>query len=130
MSSGPVSYTHLDVYKGQGLDPDGPVPEQSACYDLMASEARILSLVAIAKGDVPAEHWRRLARPVALAGDGISLWSWSGTMFEYLLPTLFFTHEPGTLLGDMVEGAVTEQIARGSATGRPWGCLLYTSRCV
>ena len=104
-----------------GLDPDGPVPEQSACYDLMASEARILSLVAIAKGDVPAEHWRRLARPVALAGDGISLWSWSGTMFEYLLPTLFFTHEPGTLLGDMVEGAVTEQIARGSATGRPWG---------
>lgn len=104
-----------------GLDPDAPAAEQGACYDLMASEARILSLVAIARGDVPAEHWRRLARPVALAGDGISLWSWSGTMFEYLLPTLFFAHKPGTLLGDMVEGAVTEQMARGAATGRPWG---------
>jgi len=77
---------------GVGYAVGGPV-EFSSHYDLLASECRLASLVAIAKGDVPVEHWFALGRPrMSLPGSGPSgavLLSWSGTMFEYLMPRLF-----------------------------------------
>src|SRR5947209_8019527 len=58
------------------------------CYDLLASEARLASFVAIAKGDVPASEWFRLGRAMTPAAHGAALVSWSGSMFEYLMPSL------------------------------------------
>ena len=58
------------------------------CYDLLASEARLASFIAIAKGDVPASHWFRLGRALTPVGRGSALISWSGSMFEYLMPAL------------------------------------------
>ncbi len=92
-----------------------------ARYDLLASEARILSYVAMMLGQVPPRHWSRLGRPCAwVAGDVVPL-SWSGTLFEYLMPLLFMPAWPGTLLGDGVRAAVRAQAAQGRRTGRPWG---------
>ena len=58
-----------------------------SCYDLLASEARLASFMAIAKGDAPARHWFRLGRAVTPVADGAALISWSGSMFEYLMPS-------------------------------------------
>ncbi len=69
-------------------------------YDLMASEARIASLVAIARGDVPQNHWLHLARPLTEFNGVRCLLSWSGTMFEYLMPTLFMESYPNTLMDE------------------------------
>ncbi len=90
-------------------------------YDLLASEARIASLVAIAKGDVPQIHWLHLSRPVALMDHGRGLISWSGTMFEYLMPLLFMKDDPDTLLGQSVRAAVDVQIHYGRRKATPWG---------
>lgn len=90
-------------------------------YDLLASEARIASIVAIAKGDVPQSHWMYLGRPVTRVEDSYVLLSWSGTMFEYLMPPLFLRSYPGTLLADSTRGAVLHQIAYGKEKGVPWG---------
>ena len=69
-----------------------------SCYDLLASEARLASFVAIAKGDVPARHWFRLGRAVTPVGRGAALISWSGSMFEYLMPSLVMRAPAGSLL--------------------------------
>ncbi|MCC6147872.1 MAG: hypothetical protein IT308_09935 [Anaerolineaceae bacterium] len=90
-------------------------------YDLLASEARITSLIAIAKGDVPQLHWLYLSRPVTRVDGRSVLLSWSGTMFEYLMPPLFLRSYPGTLLADSSIGAVKHQIAYGREKGAPWG---------
>ena len=66
--------------------PDGTL--DPSCYDLLASEARLASFIAIAKGDVPARHWFRLGRAVTPIAHGAALISWSGSMFEYLMPSL------------------------------------------
>ncbi|MDD2297890.1 MAG: glucoamylase family protein, partial [Sphaerochaetaceae bacterium] len=80
-------------------------------YDLLASEARIASIIAIAKREVPASHWIYLGRPVTRVENINTLLSWSGTMFEYLLPSLFLRSYSGTLLADSSKGAVQHQIA-------------------
>ena len=90
-------------------------------YDLLASEARIASIIAIAKGEVPQLHWMHLGRPVTRVEGLNVLLSWSGTMFEYLMPSLFLHSYPGTLLADSTRGAVLHQIAYGKAKGVPWG---------
>jgi cyclic beta-1,2-glucan synthetase len=90
-------------------------------YDLLASESRIASVVAIAKGDVPQTHWMHLGRPVTQVGGMYVLLSWSGTMFEYLMPPLFLRSYPGTLLSDSAIGAVQHQIAYGKSKAIPWG---------
>ncbi|OGN93955.1 MAG: hypothetical protein A2Z71_05070, partial [Chloroflexi bacterium RBG_13_50_21] len=90
-------------------------------YDLLASEARIASIIALAKGDVPQSHWLQLSRPLTRVEGTYVLLSWSATMFEYLLPTLFLRSYPGTLLADSAQGAVLHQIAYGKAKGVPWG---------
>jgi cyclic beta-1,2-glucan synthetase len=90
-------------------------------YDLLASEARIASVIAIAKGDVPQTHWLQLSRPLTMVEGQVVLLSWSATMFEYLMPPLFLHSYPGTLLADSAQGAVLCQIAYGKAKGVPWG---------
>jgi cyclic beta-1,2-glucan synthetase len=90
-------------------------------YDLLASEARIASIIAIAKGDVPQVHWLQLSRPVTRVDGSYVLLSWSGTMFEYLMPPLFLRSYPGTLLADSTHGAVLRQIAYAKSKGVPWG---------
>ncbi len=90
-------------------------------YDLLASECRLASLVAIAKGEVPLEHWRTLGRPLASRGTGQVLLSWSGTMFEYLMPLLFTRSFPNSLLDGACRSAVSEQKAWGRQKNVPWG---------
>lgn len=91
-------------------------------YDLLASEARIASLLAIAKHDVPQQHWLHLARPLTKTSTGEqALLSWSGTMFEYLMPPLIVRSYPETLLHESCRATVSHQIAYGHAKGVPWG---------
>jgi cyclic beta-1,2-glucan synthetase len=90
-------------------------------YDLIASEARIGSLVAIARGDVPQDHWLYLARPLTEIENVRCLLSWSGTMFEYLMPTLFMESYPNTLMDQSCRVAIEEQIQYGAEHGIPWG---------
>ncbi len=90
-------------------------------YDLLASESRIASLVAIAKGDVPQSHWLHLGRPVTKVNGKLVLLSWSGTMFEYLMPGLFTKIYEGTLLFDSCFAALDAQISYGHEKHVPWG---------
>jgi cyclic beta-1,2-glucan synthetase len=90
-------------------------------YDLLASEARIASLLAIAKGDVPPSHWLHLARPIAQLYGRRVLLSWSATMFEYLMPSLLVRGYLGSLLHHSAEAAVDIQINYGQEKGVPWG---------
>ena len=90
-------------------------------YDLLASEARLASFFAIAKGDVPIEHWFHLERPVTRARGGLSLVSWNGSMFEYLMPRLLLRSGVNTLLGESERVAVEIQRQYGKIQGIPWG---------
>jgi len=92
-----------------------------SCYDLLASEARLASFVAIAKNDVPARHWFRLGRTVTPVGHGAALISWSGSMFEYLMPSLVMRAPSGSLLEQTNRLIVQRQIAYGVELGIPWG---------
>ncbi|MEO6364374.1 MAG: glucoamylase family protein, partial [Caldimonas sp.] len=90
-------------------------------YDLLASEARATSLWAIAKGDVPAAHWAALGRPFYAVGALAGLRSWSGSMFEYLMPTLVLDEPHGSVLHSAAHAAVLEHIAYGREHHLPWG---------
>src|SRR6202012_2218976 len=90
-------------------------------YDLLASEARLASLVAIAKGDVPQEHWFRLGRQLTVAADRRALLSWSGSMFEYLMPLLVTRTYERTLLDETYVAVVRRQREYGEQRGVPWG---------
>ena len=90
-------------------------------YDLLASEARATSLWAIAKGDVPAAHWAALGRPFFAVGNLAGLLSWSGSMFEYLMPTLVLDEPHGSVLHSAARAAVIEQIAFARRHHVPWG---------
>jgi cyclic beta-1,2-glucan synthetase len=92
-----------------------------SCYDLLASEARLASFVAIAKNDVPARHWFRLGRTVTPVGHGAALISWSGSMFEYLMPSLVMRAPSGSLLEQTNRLIVQRQIRYGVELGIPWG---------
>ncbi len=90
-------------------------------YDLLASEARIASLVAIAKEDVPLDHWWALGRYYSVVEGKKVLLSWGGTMFEYLMPLIFNKYYDDSLLGEACQAAVGCQIAYGQRLGIPWG---------
>ena len=90
-------------------------------YDLLASEARVASFMAIAKGDVPQEHWFRMGRQLTSVDGGRALISWTGTMFEYLMPLLVMRNYRETLLGETYDGVVSRQIEYGAERGVPWG---------
>jgi cyclic beta-1,2-glucan synthetase len=90
-------------------------------YDLLASEARLASFVAIAKGDVPEKHWFRLGRMRTRVGSAHALLSWTGSMFEYLMPLLVTRNFDGTLLGETYVAALKAQRAHGKRKRVPWG---------
>ena len=90
-------------------------------YDLLASEARLTSFVAIAKGDVEADHWFRLGRGLTPVGRGSALISWSGSMFEYLMPALVMRAPVGSLLEQTSRLVVARQIRYAAELGVPWG---------
>ena len=93
----------------------------SAFYDLLASEARIGSYVAIARGEVPMEHWFSMGRPYNAIGRRRVLLSWTGTMFEYLMPLLLQRSYGSSLLDQAAREAVAIHIAYGRKLRVPWG---------
>ncbi len=103
-----ISY---DTERGRGI---------GGWYDLLASEAMLTSYLALARGQVPLKHWRRLGRGL-LQKDGYrGLASWTGTMFEYLMPALFLPFFPGSLLQESARFCLYVQ-KRRRYPGKPWG---------
>ncbi len=92
-----------------------------SCYDLLASEARLGSFVAIAKGDVSPRHWFLLGRALTPVGRGAALVSWSGSMFEYLMPLLVMRQPTSSLLDLTCRLVVSRQIQYGGERSVPWG---------
>lgn len=92
-----------------------------ACYDLLASEARTALFVAIAKDDLPQETWFSLGRSQTLDQGRPVLLSWSGTMFEYLMPSIWMRTYPDTLLERASTAAVRAQRIFAAARRIPWG---------
>lgn len=90
-------------------------------YDLLASEARLTSFVAIAKDDIPQEHWFRLSRPLTPVDSSRALVSWTATMFEYLMPILVMRRYEGTLLDQTYKAVVARHIEYGEENNIPWG---------
>ncbi|MFY9317227.1 MAG: glucoamylase family protein [Burkholderiales bacterium] len=90
-------------------------------YDLLASEARLTSFVAIAQGQLPQQSWFALGRLLTNAGSGATLLSWSGSMFEYLMPLLVMPSYENTLIDESCRAAVRRQIDYGAQRGVPWG---------
>ncbi|TVQ45060.1 MAG: glycosyltransferase 36 [Saprospirales bacterium] len=93
----------------------------TSTYDLLASEARIASYIAISKGDVPVEHWFRLSRRLTSINREEILLSWGGTMFEYLMPLLFNKSYPDTLMSNTYQNVINWQKKYGDNRGLPWG---------
>ncbi len=90
-------------------------------YDLLASEARLTSLIAIAKREVPSTHWFHLGRRVTRTANGTVLLSWSGSMFEYLMPALVTYSPRYSLLDQTCRLSVQSQIEYGEERSVPWG---------
>ena len=90
-------------------------------YDLLASEARLASYVMIAQGQVGQEHWFALGRMLTSTGGATTLLSWSGSMFEYLMPLLVMPTYENTLLDQTYRAVVRRQIDYGKQRGVPWG---------
>lgn len=95
--------------------------QDPSCYDLLASEARFTSFVAIAQGKLPQDTWFALGRLLTTAGGEATLMSWSGSMFEYLMPLLVMPTYENTLLDQTYRAAVERQIAYGKHSGLAWG---------
>jgi cellobiose phosphorylase len=102
-----------------GMDGEGETG--SAHYDLWTSEARLTSLVAMGKGEVPFEHYRRLGRIPTRSGGHRTLISWSGTMFEYLMTRLFVPDPPGSMAETVHRGAIRIQREYAARIGLPFG---------
>jgi cyclic beta-1,2-glucan synthetase len=102
-------------------DADGPGRLDLAYYDLLASEARLASFLAIAKGDLPETHWFHLGRLLTSVEGSPTLLSWSATIFEYLMPLLVMRSYPGTLLDRSCHMAVRSQRQYAARRGVPWG---------
>jgi cellobiose phosphorylase len=92
-----------------------------SCYDLLASEARLASFLLIAQGQIPQKHWFALGRLLTSHGGDVSLISWSGSMFEYLMPQLIMPSYENTLLAQTCKAAVSRQIEYGQQRAVPWG---------
>jgi cyclic beta-1,2-glucan synthetase len=90
-------------------------------YDQLASESRLASFLLIAQGQVPQEHWFALGRQLTAHDGALALLSWSGSMFEYLMPLLLMPTHEHTLLDETYRAIVARQIAYGRERGVPWG---------
>ncbi len=102
-------------------DENGPDRLDASHYDMLASEARLASFLAIARGQIPQENWFRLSRAIVDVEGCTTLMSWSGSMFEYLMPRLFLRGLPETLLENACQAAVQAQIRYGARQHTPWG---------
>jgi cyclic beta-1,2-glucan synthetase len=102
-------------------DAEGPGRLDSSYYDLLASEARLASFLAIARGELPEAHWFHLGRLVTSVDGSPTLLSWSGTAFEYLMPLLIMKRHPETLLTQSCEMAVRRQVEYAASRQVPWG---------
>ena len=114
-------HRHLFTIGHRLADAEGPERPDPSYYDLLASEARLASFLAIAKGDVPESHWFRLGRTVTSVHGAPVLLSWSASMFEYLMPLLVMRSYPDTLLDQSCRMAVRRQAEYARARGVPWG---------
>lgn len=92
-----------------------------ACYDMLASEARIATFLAVARGELPQQSWFKLARDYTNAFGIFAVISWTGTMFEYLMPALWMRSYPHTLLARTISACVQVQRAFARSLGIPWG---------
>ncbi len=102
-------------------DAEGPGRLDPGYYDLLASEARLASFIAIARGDLPETHWFHLGRLVTSVDGTPTLLSWSATLFEYLMPLLVMKSYPETLLDQSCRMAVRRQIEYAAGREVPWG---------
>ena len=102
-------------------DAEGPGRLDDSYYDLLASEARLASFIAIARGEVPQEHWFRLSRALVSVEGCTTLVSWSGSTFEYLMPLLVLRSHPETLLESTSRTVVRAQMLYGRRHHVPWG---------
>jgi hypothetical protein len=91
------------------------------CYDLIASEARIATFLAIARGDLPQQSWFKLAREHTYAYGRFICLSWTGTMFEYMMPALWMRSYPHTLIAQIQDACVHVQRAFAREGNFPWG---------
>jgi len=101
---------------------------ERSCYELLASEARTATFVAIAKGDIPQESWFHLGRTLTVCAGKRVLLSWSGTMFEYLMPALWMRTYPNTILDQSLRAAVVCQRGLSKQLAIPWG--ISESACI
>jgi hypothetical protein len=92
-----------------------------ACYDLIASEARIATFLAIARDAIPQQSWFKLGRDHTYAFGEFLLLSWTGTMFEYLMPSLWMRSYPDTLISRTLVACVQVQRAFAASHRIPWG---------
>jgi cyclic beta-1,2-glucan synthetase len=115
------SQRHLFAIGYRVADADGPGRLDPSYYDLLASEARLASFLAIAKGEVPEMHWFHLGRAVTSVRGAPVLLSWSATLFEYLMPLLVMRSYPDTLLDESCRMAVLRQRDYAEDHGVPWG---------
>jgi len=92
-----------------------------ACYDMIASEARIATFIAIARGEIHQESWFKLGREHVRTFGHFILLSWTGTMFEYLMPALWMRSYPDTLIARTLAACVTVQREFASSLRIPWG---------
>ncbi len=90
-------------------------------YDLLASEARQTSFIAIARGEVPLKHWFKLGRALTTIDNYKGLVSWTGTMFEYLMPLIIMKSYKNTLLDETYSFVIRSQHKYGKQRGIPWG---------
>jgi cyclic beta-1,2-glucan synthetase len=92
-----------------------------SCYDLLASESRTATFIAAARGEIEQDSWFRLGRQHTICEDQTVLISWTGTMFEYVMPVIWMKSHPNTLLDRAVRSAVQAQVAYGTKRSVPWG---------
>jgi hypothetical protein len=92
-----------------------------ACYDMLASEARLATFLTIARGELPQQSWLNLGRSHTRAFSRFLLLSWSGTMFEYLMPALWMRSYPDTLIARTLTACVQVQRSFAASLNIPWG---------
>lgn len=90
-------------------------------YDLLASEARTTGFLSIARGEVPLKHWSKLGRALTRVGNTRALVSWTGTMFEYFMPSLIMKNYKRTILDETYRGVIKAQKSYGHKNLIPWG---------
>ncbi|MEI6267122.1 MAG: glucoamylase family protein [bacterium] len=90
-------------------------------YDLLASESRLTSFVALSLNQVPLKHWQALSRPIAASSGKLVLLSWGGSLFEYLFPQMFLNDVPGSFMTEALRGAIGDHISFSADKRMPWG---------